>query len=81
MLSFVFRVYYYIDKEFYDFLSKFTNVILLAPLDYLIIYWGLYCQGYTYEKLTETTGYSRRKLYRLHTKFEKYLGAYFTLCR
>lgn len=65
------------DKEFYDFLSKLTNVILLAPLDYLIIYWGLYCQGCTYEKLVDITGYSKRKLYRLHKNFQNYLSSYF----
>ena len=58
------------DEEFYDFLSKLTNVILLAPLDCLIIYWGIYCQGYTYEKLAEITGYSKRKLFRLYTKLK-----------
>lgn len=67
------------DKEFYDFLSKLSNIILLAPLDYLIMYLGIYCQGYTYEKLVGITDYSKRKLYRLNSGFEKDLGKQLTL--
>lgn len=68
-----------IDEEFRVFLSKLTNIILLAPIDYLIVYWGIYCQGYTYASLVEIIGCSKRKLLRIHAKLEKYLEESLTL--